>query len=153
MLELHNVMIGQRLGPVSATVESGNVLSIMGSQGSGKTTLLRVLAGFVGVSGGHITMDGELLTPLSAPWFRRQMAYVPSRLDVPEGYDEVPTDYIRLLEHAAHAGSQLLLVDEPAEPLGADDALRAARLLREAAARGATVVAVNMREADVRVEL
>ena len=145
MLELHNVTIGQQIRGLSATVSEGNVLSIMGSQGKGKTTLLRALLGFLTIDEGHISVDGELLTPLSAPWFRKQMAYVPQHLEVPEGYEEVPTDYMRLLEHAVHSGKKILIIDEPQEALSDEDATRAERLIREAAERGATVVAVNSR--------
>jgi len=129
------------------------VLSIMGSQGKGKTTLLRALMGFLPIDEGHISIDGELLTPLSAPWFRRRMAYVPQHLEVPEGYEDVPTDYMRLLEHAVHAGKQLLIIDEPREALSDEYAERAARLILEAAERGATVVAVNMRITQNQVQL
>ena len=145
MLVLHNVSIGQQIQGLSATVSEGNVLSIMGSQGKGKTTLLRALMGFLPIDEGHISIDGELLTPLSAPYFRRKMAYVPQHLEVPEGYEDVPTDYMRLLEHAVYAGKALLFVDEPKDPLNAEDAERAERLISEAAQRGATVVAVNTR--------
>ncbi len=153
MLELHNVTIGQQIRGLSATVNEGNVLSIMGSQGKGKTTLLRALMGFLPIDEGHISIDCELLTPLSAPWFRRRMAYVPQHLEVPEGYEDVPTDYMRLLEHAVHAGKQLLIIDEPREALSDEYAERAARLILEAAERGATVVAVNMRITQNQVQL
>ena len=153
MLELHNVTIGQQIHGLSATVSEGNVLSITGSQGKGKTTLLRALLGFVATEEGHISIDGELLTPLSAPYFRRQTAYVPQRLEVPEGYEDVPTDYMRLLEHGVHSGKALLIIDEPAEPLSDDDNARRERLISEAAARGATVVAVNTRVTQNQVEL
>ena len=153
MLELHNVTIGQQIRGLSATVSEGKVLSIMGSQGKGKTTLLRALLGFVPVDEGHISIDGELLTPLSAPWFRKQMAYVPQHIEVPEGYDDVPTDYLRLLEHAVYSGKALLIVDEPSEPLNNEDAARAERLIGEAAAQGATIVAVNLRETQNMVQL
>lgn len=153
MLELHNVTIGQQIRGLSATVSEGNVLSIMGSQGKGKTTLLRALLGFLSIDEGHISVDGELLTPLSAPYFRQQIAYVPQHLEVPEGYEEVPTDYMRLLEHAVHSGKQLLIVDEPGEPLSSEDAIRADRMLSEAAERGATVVAINTRITLNQVQL
>ena len=57
MLELHNVTIGQQIRGLSATVNEGNVLSIMGSQGKGKTTLLRALMGFLPIDEGHISID------------------------------------------------------------------------------------------------
>ena len=135
------------------SVNEGNVLSIMGSQGKGKTTLLRALMGFLPIDEGHISIDGELLTPLSAPWFRKQMAYVPQHLEVPEGYEDVPTDYMRLLEHAVHTGKKLLVIDEPREALSDEDGVRAARLLMEAAEHGATVVTVNMRITQNQVQL
>ena len=153
MLELHNVTIGQQIHGLSATVSEGKVLSIMGSQGKGKTTLLRALMGFLPIDEGHISIDGELLTPLSAPWFRKQMAYVPQHLEVPEGYEDVPTDYMRLLEHAVHTGKKLLIIDEPREALSDEDGVRAARLLMEAAEHGATVVTVNMRITQNQVQL
>ena len=153
MLELHNVTIGQQIRGLSATVSEGNVLSFMGSQGKGKTTLLRALLGFLPIDEGHISVDGELLTPLSAPYFRKQIAYVPQHLEVPEGYEDVPTDYMRLLEHAVYAGKPLLIVDEPGEPLSSEDAVRADRLMSEAAERGATVVAINTRITLNQVQL
>jgi len=153
MLELHNVTIGQQIRGLSATVSEGKVLSITGSQGNGKTTLLRALLGFVPIDGGHISIDGELLTPLSAPWFRRQTAYVPQHLEVPEDYEEVSTDYMRLLEHATHAGKPLIFIDEPQKPLSAEDAARAERLMMAAAERGAAIVAVNVRFTPNQVQL
>ena len=153
LLELHNITIGQLVRGLSATVGEGNVLSIKGAQGKGKTTLLRALLGFVAVDEGHISIDGELLTPLSAPYFRRQMAYVPQGLTVPEGYDDVPTDYMRLFEHGVHSGKPLLIIDEPGEPLSDDDNARRERMISEAAQRGATVVAVNTSVTQNQVEL
>ena len=153
LLELHNITIGQQIRGLSATVGDGNVLSITGSQGAGKTTLLRALLGFVPVDEGHISIDGELLTMRSAPWFRRLMAYVPQHLEVPEDYDKVPTDYMALLERAVHSGKKLLLIDEPREALGFDDCQRAERLIAEAAERGTTIVAVNSHITQNQIQL
>ena len=126
-------------------VGAGGVLAISGEHGAGKTTLLRALLGFIATDEGHISIDGELLTPPSAPFFRRQTAYVPQGLTVPEGYDAVPTDYMRLLELGMKAGKQLIIIDEPPTPLSADDYARRERMISEAAKNGATVVAVNTR--------
>ena len=122
---------------------SARHLVLFGSSGSGKTLTLSAIAGLVRPDEGHISIDGELLTTLSAPYFRRQMAYVPQGLTVPEGYDDVPTDYMRLLEHGVHTGKQLIIIDEPPTPLSEDDRMRRERMISEAAERGATVVAVN----------
>lgn len=153
MLELHNVTIGQQIHSLSLTVNDGQTLSLKGAKGAGKTALLRAVVGLIPIDGGHISIDGELLTPKSAPFFRRQMAYVPQRLLVPEDYDEVPTDYVSLLRRAVESGKQLLVVDEPSGPLSLDDQQTVNNLFREAQERGATVLAVNMVTAQNQVTL
>lgn len=87
MLELHNVSTGERLKGLSLMVDAGQPGCITGGQGVGKTTLLRAILGMLPVDEGHISIDGELLTPLSAAYFRRHIAYVPQHLEVMEGYD------------------------------------------------------------------
>lgn len=152
-IELRNVTIGQQIRGLSVTVGDGNVLNITGSKGVGKTTLLRALLGFVAVDEGYISIDGELLTMSSAPWFRKRMAYVPQLLEVPEGYDAVPTDYMSLLERAVSSDKKLLIIDEPREALSYDDNERRERLISEAAGRGATVVAVNTSITQNQIQL
>lgn len=153
MLELHNVIIGQLINSLSLTVEDGQLVCLSGASGSGKTTLLRAVLGFLPVDGGHISIDGELLTPRSAPYFRRQTAYVPQHLSVPPGYDAGPTDYLSLLNKAVQSGKSLLIVDEPSHPLSERDAVLADNLLRDASQRGITVLAVNSRIQEKQVVL
>ena len=158
VLELHNVTIGQQIRDVSATVEDGRIAYVAGARGAGKTTLLRAVLGFIGVDGGHISIDGELLTPQSAPYFRRQMAYVPQRLSLPDGYDRVGDGrwgvmsaderYLWLLTQAAMSGKQLLIVDEPEEPLSEETWQSVDRLLAQAMQRGTTVLMVRQNEND-----
>lgn len=145
MLELHNVTIGQQIRSLSMALSDGQLVNITGQKGSGKTTLLRALLGFIPVDGGHISIDGELLTPMSAPYFRRQMAYVPQHLTLPEGYHGVSTDYLELLRKAVDSGKTLLIVDEPSKELSAEDQQTVDGILMEAVQRGAMVVAVNSR--------
>jgi NitT/TauT family transport system ATP-binding protein len=52
------------LQDVSATVRSGEFLSIVGPSGCGKTTLLRIFAGLIPASSGSVLYDGE---PISGP--------------------------------------------------------------------------------------
>ena len=89
MLELHHVKIDGLLADCSLTVGDGEMVGIYGEAGTGKTTLLRAVLGMVSIDGGHISIDGELLTPLSAPFFRRATAYVPQQLSLVEGYDTI----------------------------------------------------------------
>ena len=153
MLELHNVTIGQQIRSLSMALSDGQLVNITGQQGSGKTTLLRALLGFIPVDGGHISIDGELLTPMSAPYFRRQMAYVPQHLTLPEGYHGVSTDYLELLRKAVDSGKTLLIVDEPSKELSAEDQQTVDGMLMEAVQRGAMIVAVNSRFMQNQVSL
>lgn len=128
------------------------MLGVAGSAGSGKTTLLKALLGLIPIDGGHISIDGELLTPKSAPYFRRQMAYVPQHLSLPEGY-KMDTNYLQLLSKAVESGKQMLIVDEPEREMGEEERLTVERLLREALRRGATIVMVNSVIADNQIVL
>ena len=131
----------------------GQLTCITGPAGSGKTAMVQVMLGFLPLDDGLVSIDGELLTPKSAPFFRRQMAYVPQRLLVPEGYDKVPTDYVSLLRKAVESGKQLLVVDEPSKELTMEERQVVNNLFREAQERGATVLAVNMVTAQNQVTL
>lgn len=153
MLELHNVTIGQQIHSLSMALSDGQQVNITGQKGSGKTTLLRALLGFIPVDGGHICIDGELLTPMSAPYFRKHMAYVPQYLTLPEGYDGVSTDYLQLLRQAVDSGKTLLIVDEPSQELSEEDRQTVDSMLMEAMQRGAVLVAVNSRFMQNQVSL
>lgn len=139
MLELHNVTIGELVKGLSVTIDDGQIVGI---QGRGKTTLLKAVVGLIPVDGGHICIDGEVLTPESAPYFRRYMAYVPQRLSVPDGYKDVPTDYVELVRRAVQSDKQLLVVDEPSVPLSDEGQLAVGRMLIEAVQQGRTVLTV-----------
>ena len=81
MLELKDATLtigGQQLfGNLSFMALDGQITCITGPAGSGKTLLLQTLLGLLALDEGLVSIDGELLTPLSAPTFRRMMAYVP----------------------------------------------------------------------------
>ena len=139
MLELHNVTIGELVKGLSVAIDDGQIVGI---QGRGKTTLLRAVVGLIPIDGGHICIDGEVLTPESAPYFRRYMAYVPQHLSVPDDYHDVPTDYVELVRRAVQSDKHLLVVDEPSEPLSDVAQLAVGRLLVDAVQQGRTVLTV-----------
>lgn len=62
---------------VSATIEPGTRVAVVGETGSGKTTLGRLLARFVDPSGGSISMNGVPLTRVSNDDLRRRVVVVP----------------------------------------------------------------------------
>lgn len=60
----------------------GQITCITGPSGCGKTLLLKVMLGFVPLDEGLVSVDGELVTALSASAFRTKMAYVPQVQEV-----------------------------------------------------------------------
>lgn len=97
MLEIKNASItigGRQLfAGLSFTVPDGQTICLTGSSGSGKTTLLRAILGFHPLDEGHISIDGELLTPSSAEEFRKHISYIPQELTLPS---EWVSDMMRL---------------------------------------------------------
>ena len=88
MLELKNVAFshsGKLLQQgLSFVAERGKVTAVSGPSGCGKTTMLRAILGFHPVDKGFISIDGELVTALSAQAFRQLVAFVPQELSFPQ---------------------------------------------------------------------
>jgi branched-chain amino acid transport system ATP-binding protein len=63
-----NVFYGaiQALNNVSAEVNRGEIVAIIGSNGAGKSTLLRTISGLLRPRGGTITFEGKDLTTMPA---------------------------------------------------------------------------------------
>ncbi len=87
MLELKDVYLehgGQViLDHVSLALTAGENLCVLGAAGSGKTSVLLALQGLLPVGKGFLTLDGECFSRLSAPYFRRWMAFVPDAPQLP----------------------------------------------------------------------
>ena len=88
MLELKNVAFshsGRLLQQgLSFVAERGKVTAVSGPSGCGKTTMLRAILGLHPVDKGFISIDGELVTALSAQAFRQLVAFVPQELSFPQ---------------------------------------------------------------------
>jgi iron complex transport system ATP-binding protein len=65
------------LTEVSADVQAGEVVGIVGPNGSGKTTLLRVLAGLLAPAHGIVRLDGRPVGDFARRDLARVLAYVP----------------------------------------------------------------------------
>lgn len=84
MLEFKNTSVQLLGGGVSKqfslVVNDGDIVCIAGAHGLGKSRLLRAVLGMEPVLGGYITFDGEIVSPWSAAYFRKKIAYVPQEL-------------------------------------------------------------------------
>ncbi len=65
---------------VSFDVNKGDVIAVIGSSGSGKSTMLRCLIGLETVSGGSISIDGELVVENGVYVHSRQIKQLTSRM-------------------------------------------------------------------------
>lgn len=73
------------IGPISATLESGEIVGLLGENGAGKTTTLRILACDLLPSSGEVTLDG--LDVVERPdAVRARVGYLP---DTPPLYPEM----------------------------------------------------------------
>ncbi|WP_462264989.1 ABC transporter ATP-binding protein [Mucilaginibacter sp.] len=70
----------QALNKVSFSVEPGQMLAIIGRTGSGKSTVANLLMRMYDVSGGEISIDGQLLTGLNLNSYRSQLGFVPQEV-------------------------------------------------------------------------
>jgi putative ABC transport system ATP-binding protein len=65
---------------ISATIERGSFVGIIGRSGAGKSTLLNMLTGIDGVTSGQVWIDGVLISKLSedemAPWRGKNIGVV-----------------------------------------------------------------------------
>ncbi|WP_165251879.1 ABC transporter ATP-binding protein [Paludisphaera soli] len=89
------------LTDVDLTVESGEVLALLGPNGSGKTTLLRTLARLLPPRAGSVRVDGEDAWRRGRAWTHRRVAI--ALQDDPQG-SRLTVDEVVRLGRAAHRG-------------------------------------------------
>ncbi|HUO55488.1 MAG TPA: ABC transporter ATP-binding protein [Rhodoblastus sp.] len=74
------------LSGASLSIQSGEVVALLGANGSGKTTLLRLLMGFLKPASGKVFLDGDPLEKLSRRAIARKIAYVAQNHAAPFPY-------------------------------------------------------------------
>lgn len=71
---------------IDFSVESGQVLCVLGPNGCGKSTLVKTLLGAVPLLGGSLTIDGSDVTAWSAKRLSKSVAYIAQAHDRPFPY-------------------------------------------------------------------
>ena len=76
----------QILNNISFSVNSGEVMSVLGSNGVGKTTLLKCMMGFLKWNKGGSFLDGEAINKIPTKDLWKKIAYVPQAKGAPFAY-------------------------------------------------------------------
>jgi putative ATP-binding cassette transporter len=64
------------LGPINATVKSGEVVFVIGGNGSGKSTFVKMLVGLYPPQSGEIRLNGEVISAATQDWYRQHFSVV-----------------------------------------------------------------------------
>ncbi|MDB5640768.1 MAG: opuBA [Hyphomicrobiales bacterium] len=75
-VSLHYAGDVRALDDVTATVEKGAFVALVGGSGSGKTSLLKTINRLIEPTSGDVLFDGENVRAQSAPALRRRIGYV-----------------------------------------------------------------------------
>ena len=88
MIKLKGVSAGYGkhsvLKDVSVAFEPGKLTSVIGVNGCGKSTLLKAVLGMIPLSGGEITIDGNILGNLTRNEIARKIAYLAQGKNIPD---------------------------------------------------------------------
>lgn len=88
MLKLHNISAGYDQTPIlhdiTLDIPEGKITTIIGNNGCGKSTLLKSIVGFLPLSNGEISLQGQHLNEQSPSNLAKQIAYLPQSKNVPD---------------------------------------------------------------------
>ncbi len=77
-ITLERLRYGRRIRRISATLEPGSRVALLGANGAGKTTLLLLVGGILAPDRGHVRLDGVEITRLRPSARRRALAFAGS---------------------------------------------------------------------------
>lgn len=88
MLKINEICAGygarQVLFEVSAELNKGDIVSVIGPNGCGKSTLLRAMAGLIKITSGDVMIDGAAASDLSRNEVAKRIAYLPQGKSTPD---------------------------------------------------------------------
>jgi putative ATP-binding cassette transporter len=64
------------LGPITASLESGEIVFVIGGNGSGKSTFVKMLVGLYPPQSGEIRLNGEVMSAATQDWYRQHFSVV-----------------------------------------------------------------------------
>jgi putative ATP-binding cassette transporter len=64
------------LGPLDASLNTGELVFVIGGNGSGKSTFVKMLVGLYPPQSGEIRLNGEVITEATQDWFRQHFSVV-----------------------------------------------------------------------------
>ncbi len=64
------------VGPLDLTINSGELIFIVGGNGSGKSTLAKLITGLYSPDSGEISLDSELIIDTNREWYRQLFSTV-----------------------------------------------------------------------------
>jgi len=116
MLEIKNLSVrnddGGSMKDVSVTLQEGEVLAVCGRRVADRSLLLSALVGRRPLAGGYVSIDGELLTALSADTFRCEMAFLPRNFRMEEGTVEELFAQMAALRSAPDGLNRAMLMEQ-----------------------------------------
>ncbi len=86
---------------ISLTVESGEVLCILGPNGTGKTTLFKSILGLLKMQGGCVELDGKDMSKMNRAQIARKIGYIPQAHNPPFPFKVID---VILMGRTAHLG-------------------------------------------------
>ncbi|OGS37547.1 MAG: iron ABC transporter ATP-binding protein [Elusimicrobia bacterium RIFOXYB2_FULL_49_7] len=104
-LEINNLVCGYGREPVvkdlSLSLDSGEIVCLLGPNGVGKTTLFKAILGLLPRTSGSITLDGRDIRHFKEQRLAREIAYVPQAHTPPFPFSVMD---VVLLGRTAHLG-------------------------------------------------